>query len=668
MAIVKMKRLSLAVIRSKKEALLNELLKLGCVEFSEIQEAVAGSEAADILKRESSEIMKLRNDLQLVQGAISVLDRCVPAKTALLSSKPEVDKNTMMSSAGVDTALTVSRRIIDSDNEIKRISGEESRQRSIIESLKPWLEFPMPLQTTGTKRASVLMGSIPAAIKIEDVKNCVEEVTDEAEIFLVSEDKTAHYVVLVIINEMLAPAVEALRKCSFTQITFTGMTGSAQSCSDRANLELKSLAEEKVRCSNEIAAEAVIRDDLKLAFDKISSQIAKAEAEEKLFGTESVVMMEGWVPEESEGKLEEILEKYDCAYETRDPEEEEYPAVPVSLRNNKITDGLNMVTNMYSLPAYGTVDPNPLMAPFFILFYGLMMADMGYGLLMIIAAVIAIKKIKPEGGMLSFSRLLLWGGISTFLMGAITGGFFSDAPKQIYDLICQTKGIEPTWQGLPKLFSPTEDSIMVLVGSLVLGLLHLNAGMVVSFVQKWKSGDKASAIWEEGTLWLLLIAGVVFALKKTGIVPQIPETAALVFLIVAIAALLFGAGREAKGFGKVTAAFGCIYNTATGWFGDILSYSRIMALMLAGGVIGQVFNTVAILPAQSSGLNVITALAFIIIFLLGHAMNFGLNLLGCYVHDLRLQCLEFFGKFYQDGGKAFRPLKLGGKYVKVKQE
>ena len=137
-------------------------------------------------------------------------------------------------------------------------------------------------------------------------------------------------------------------------------------------------------------------------------------------------------------------------------------------------------------------------------------------------------------------------------------------------------------------------------------------------------------------------------------------------LIAALAVLLFGAGREAKGFGKVTAAFSCIYNTATGWFGDILSYSRIMALMLAGGVIGQVFNTVAILPAKSSGITPVTIIAFVLIFLLGHAMNFGLNLLGCYVHDLRLQCLEFFGKFYQDGGKPFTPLKLSGKFAKAK--
>ena len=140
----------------------------------------------------------------------------------------------------------------------------------------------------------------------------------------------------------------------------------------------------------------------------------------------------------------------------------------------------------------------------------------------------------------------------------------------------------------------------------------------------------------------------------------------LVLLLTAIGLvmLLFGAGRHAKGFGKVTAALSCIYNTLTGWFGDILSYSRIMALMLAGSVVAQVFNTIAAMPAQSSGANVLTMLAFIVIFLIGHALNFALNLLGCFVHDLRLQCLEFFGKFYEGGGREFAPFSAETHYFK----
>ena len=661
-----MKRLTLAVIRSQKEALLKELIRHGCLEVAEIDGLVKESEIASLVKSEDSDLMKYRQAYSSLQHGIDLLNRYVPKKSPLLSSQPEISSEEFLDETGMWGAVQFARQIEENDGRIKRISAEESRQRSVIESLKPWADLTMPLNTDGTDYAAVLLGMIPARISLEEVAGAVEKVTDEAQLYSVSDDKSQHYVMLIVLREKASAVQEVLRDFGFTPATVTGMDGSARECIGKAEVALKDLASEKQRLTKAIEAEDVRRDEMKLAADRMGARISMAEAEEKLFGTESVVLLEGWMPAEREEELSRVFEDYTCAYETRDPKEEEYPDVPVKLKNNRVTDGLNMVTNMYSLPAYGTVDPNPLMAPFFIVFFGLMFADIGYGILMILAALFALAKIKPQEGSLSFCRLLLWGGIATTIAGFMTGSLFSDAPKQIYDVICASKGIEPTWQGLPRLFSPTEDSILVLVGSLILGWLHLNTGMVVSFVQKWKHGNKADAIWEEGSLWVLLIGAEIFALKKLNVLPWIPNVVAMAALIIGVVMLLFGAGRNAKGFGKVTAAFGCIYNTATGWFGDILSYSRIMALMLAGGVVGQVFNTVAIMPAKNGGINAVTVIAFVVIFLLGHAMNFGLNLLGCYVHDLRLQCLEFFGKFYQDGGKPFKPLKLSGKYVRAK--
>ena len=340
-----------------------------------------------------------------------------------------------------------------------------------------------------------------------------------------------------------------------------------------------------------------------------------------------------------------------------DPTEDEYPRVPVQLKNNKFTNALNMVTNMYSLPAYGSRDPNPLMAPFFILFYGLMMADMGYGIIMIIAALVAMKKIKPRGGTLAFCQLLLYGGISTFVMGALTGGFFGNAPEIIAGMFGST------WKGLPYLFSPVRDSNMVLYGAMVLGLLHLNTGMAVNFQEKWRRGDKAGAIFEEGSQWVILVGGVLLGLQMLIFKDAAAlHTAGLAVIIAGVVMLLFGSTRGATGFGKITAPFSCLYNTLTGWFGDVLSYSRIMALMLAGGVVAQVFNTIAAMPSKN-GVTPVSGLIFIVVFLIGHALNFALNLLGCFVHDLRLQCLEFFGKFYQDGGKPFMPLRIRTQYI-----
>ncbi len=648
-------------VRSARDELLRELLRRGCVEVSEPAE-LQDEAFASLLRREDGALMAARSRQQTLQQALDILNRYAPAKSPLLSPKPEVAGEVLLDEQALQQALQTAETLRENSDRIRRIGAEESRLRSSIESLTPWKDFDLPLEQTETKFSAVTLGSMPLRMDTAKAEEALAAAAEEAELFPVSTDKSQRYLLLLSSKEQTNAALDGLRAFGFAPVGFAGLSGTARENIERAEAELESLAAEKLACEQAIVDLAGERDALKLACDAAETRINLAETQDKLCGTDSVVLLQGWMPAEREEELKEVFERYGCAWEAEDPPEDEYPEVPVQLKNNKFTNALNMVTDMYSLPAYGTVDPNPLMAPFFILFFGLMMADMGYGLIMIAAAIVAMVKMKPEGGSRAFCQLLLYGGIATFAMGFLTGAFFSDIPYQLVHII----NPDSTWPGLWHLFSPETDSTMVLYGSMVLGVLHLNTGMAVNFVQKWKAGNKGDAIFEEGSLWVILLGGVLFALGKLVLDLPVLGTVGLAILILGAAALLFGAGRHAKGFGKVTAAFGCIYNTATGWFGDVLSYSRIMALMLAGGVVGKVFNTVAVMPMQNFGLNVLTVLAFAIIFLLGHAMNFALNLLGCYVHDLRLQCLEFFGKFYSDGGKPFRPLRYGGTYVKAK--
>lgn len=659
--ILEMKKLYLMAVRSKKDALLRELVQRGCVEFSEIEDEVAASELADVLRREDTKLMTLKTQQASLTHAIALLDKYAPAKSKLLSSPTEVAPAVLLDDAGLNTALKLAGAIEDADDRIKRITAEESRQRMLAESLQPWLDLDIPLGMEGTQRANVLLGSFTLKTDLDAVSAALADACEEAELFRVYEDKTSRYVAIVCIREGLGSVQEVLRTFGFAQAAFSGMQSTARQTLSEATRALEELAAEKSACEGSIVGESVRRDELKLACDRVSTKIAVAEAEGRLYGTDSVVFMQGWMPAEREGELARVFDKYDCAWECRAPEEDEYPSVPVSLKNNKFTNALNMVTNMYSLPAYGSVDPNPLMAPFFIIFYGLMMADMGYGLLMIIAAVVALTKIKPREGSLCFCQLLLYGGISTFIMGALTGGLFGDAPYQLVHMFNPAS----TWEGLPYLFNPVNNSSLVLYGAMVLGVIHLNTGMAVSFYLKAKRGNIMDGLFEEAPLWVILVGGVMMGLKLLGVTDAL-FTAGKVVLIVGVVALLFGAGRHAKGFGKLTAALSCIYNTLTGWFGDILSYSRIMALMLAGSVVAQVFNNIAAMPS-ANGVSVISIIAFIVIFLIGHALNFALNLLGCFVHDLRLQCLEFFGKFYEDGGKPFDPLRIKSKYVRARE-
>ena len=645
-----MKKLRLMVVRSNKDALLKELVRRGCVEFSEIEGEIQDSDFKNLVTRESSGLMTFKAQHTALVGAVDILDRHMPEKKPMLSAKPEVGEDVLLDDSGVSAACAVAEEISSNEDRIKRIGAEESRQRSNIDALTPWAKLDLSLETTGTERCSVMLGTVPGSTDFAAMESALAAVTEEAELFLVEEDKTQKYLALVCMKEEHAAVMECMRGFSFSAAPVGGMTGTARECIAAAGKELDKLAREKADCLLNIGALADHRNELKLAADVVSTKIARAEAEDKLYGLNSVVFMQGWLPADREAEMSEVFDRFECAWETEDPDPSEYPDVPVQLRSNKVTNALNMVTNMYSLPAYDGLDPNPLMAPFFILFYGLMMADMGYGLLMIIAAVVAMKKIKPREGSLSFCQLLLYGGISTFIMGALTGGFFGDALEQIGKIIGMPEG----WGVLPSLFSPKNDVIYVLVGSMALGLIHLNTGMVINFVKKTKRGQLADAIWEEGALWVTLVGIVLFILKKAN-VAGVP-----VVLIVGLVMVFYGGSRSAKGVGgKILSVFVTLYNQATGWFGDILSYSRIMALMLAGSVIATVFNTIGSI-ANSLWL-------FIPVFLIGHALNFALNLLGCYVHDLRLQCLEFFGKFYEDGGKAFAPLRINPKYYNVSE-
>ena len=454
-----------------------------------------------------------------------------------------------------------------------------------------------------------------------------------------SSDRSLRYLLVMCHGSVKERALSALRDLGFSTVSFRGMTGTAKE-NDKALAEnLAALEKERQEIEQRIAGLGGKWEALLEASDRAAILLRREEAKSRLVGTDKVFLLEGWLPADRCAALEKALKPFTCAIETREPTEDEYPQVPVQLKNNKLTRPLNMVTEMYSLPAYGTLDPNPLMAPFFILFYGIMMADMGYGLLMMIASVIINKKYRPKGTSGELFSLLGLCGVSTFIMGALTGGFFGDFLTQLVAIVSPG-----TVFALPKLFDPLDDLTMILIGSMALGMVQIVTGMAISLIEKCKRKKFLDAFFEEITWWLVFL-GIALAVLKKG----------TAVLYLGCALVLLGPIVQGKGWGKLTGVFGSVYNHVTGYFGDILSYTRLMALMLAGSVIAQVFNMLAAMPGN--------VVAFVIISMLGNAMNFGLNLLGCYVHDLRLQCLEFFNKFYVDGGKPFRPMTLDTEYV-----
>lgn len=632
-----MKHLRLLGMESEREALLKAMQDMECVEISSID----GSEEAlksGFAKPDDKALMSAQEASRAYRTALASLDRFAPEKKGMFRKRQGVSRAAFFSAESEENARTAAETINKDTRRLGEIESERTKNEALRATLAPWLTVDAPLG--GADGAlSMFFGTVGLNVTDDALKALADSLDGLLTWQQASSDRSLRYLLVMCHGSVKERALSALRDLGFSTVSFRGMTGTAKENGKALAENLAALEKERQEIEQRIAGLGGKREALLEASDRAAIALRREEAKSRLVGTDKVFLLEGWLPADRCAALEKALEPFTCAIETREPTEDEYPQVPVQLKNNKLTRPLNMVTEMYSLPAYGTLDPNPLMAPFFILFYGIMMADMGYGLLMMIASVIISKKYRPKGTSGELFSLLGLCGISTFIMGALTGGFFGDFLTQLVAIVSPG-----TVFALPKLFDPLDDLTMILIGSMALGMVQIVTGMAISLIEKCKRKKFLDAFFEEITWWIVFIGIALLALGKGAAV-----------LYVGCALVLLGPIVQGKGWGRLTGVFGSLYNHVTGYFGDILSYTRLMALMLAGSVIAQVFNMLAAMPGN--------VIAFIIISMLGNAMNFGLNLLGCYVHDLRLQCLEFFNKFYVDGGKPFCPMTLDTEYV-----
>lgn len=632
-----MKHLRLLGMESEREALLKAMQDMECVEISSID----GSEEAlksGFAKPDDKALMSAQEASRAYRTALASLDRFAPEKKGMFRKRQGVSRAAFFSAESEENARTAAETINKDTRRLGEIESERTKNEALRATLAPWLTVDAPLGGADGALA-VFFGTVGLNVTDDALKALADSLDGLLTWQQASSDRSLRYLLVMCHGSVKERALSALRDLGFSTVSFRGMTGTAKE-NDKALAEnLAALERERQEIEQRIAGLGGKREALLEASDRAAIALRREEAKSRLVGTDKVFLLEGWLPADRCAEIEKTLKPFTCAIETREPTEDEYPQVPVQLKNNKLTRPLNMVTEMYSLPAYGTLDPNPLMAPFFVLFYGIMMADMGYGLLMMIASVIISKKYRPKGTSGELFSLLGLCGVSTFIMGALTGGFFGDFLTQLVAIVSPG-----TVFALPKLFDPLDDLTMILIGSMALGMVQIVTGMAISLIEKCKRKKFLDAFFEEITWWIVFVGIALLALGKGAAV-----------LYVGCALVLLGPIVQGKGWGKLTGVFGSLYNHVTGYFGDILSYTRLMALMLAGSVIAQVFNMLAAMPGN--------VIAFIIISMLGNAMNFGLNLLGCYVHDLRLQCLEFFNKFYVDGGKPFRPMTLDTEYV-----
>ena len=408
-------------------------------------------------------------------------------------------------------------------------------------------------------------------------------------------------------------------------------------------------------------------EKIEYIYDDLLIKRDRAKAVGDFINTKKVFCFDGWLPVDSIEKVKQVLDKNECYYEISEPIKNE--ETPIMLKNNKFASPFEAVTVMYSMPLATEVDPTPIMAPFYFLFFGLMLSDAAYGVLVFIACAVIIKKFpRMEEGMQKAIRMFMYCGLSTVFWGLMFGGIFGDAVTVVARVFFGKEIVVPAlW------FVPLEEPMTLLMFCMLFGIIHLFVGLGIKGYLCIKNKQYLDFFCDV-VLWYLFLIGLILMLLPSKIFasmspiaivfPPALQMLAKVLAIVGAVGLLLMSGRANKN-PALRIALGAydLYNI-TGWLSDVLSYSRLLALGLATGVIASVVNQMG----SMMGKGIIGAIFFIIVFIVGHAMNMAINLLGAYVHTNRLQFVEFFGKFYEGGGRPFQPFKAKTKYVDVKEE
>ncbi|MCM1435687.1 MAG: V-type ATP synthase subunit I [Ruminococcus flavefaciens] len=653
MAKLKMKKIELIALLTDSKKIIELLQRKGIVE-------ICSNTDDELFKTNVTSVVSSFEKFKVTAiQALEILDRYAPEKKALadmLNGRTEVDKHdfgkgameleTIMNSAR--EIVRCNRSIIDFENTISQIDVK-------CDTLREWINLDVPLNFKGTASTSAFIGSVPFMISANEIEAKFPSGCS-AEVISSSKEQTNIFVMLSKDSE--EEASEVLRSMSFIPISIK------ENMIPKELLRSYNMEKEKLEKSIEQLKKKIIqlaenRQKLKFAVDYLQMRKDKYEALNDLGFTEKTFVLTGYIPEKHTLSLQkEIESKFTALITYSEPENGE--DVPVLLENSGFSAPVEGITKMYALPSEKDVDPTPVMSFFYYLFFGMMLSDAGYGLLMLIGTTIALKKFKLETSMRKTLTMFRNCGISTIIWGALFGSWFGDIVQVVgREFFHKEIGSIALW------FQPLDDPIKLLLYSFALGILHLFLGVAVSFRMTWKEGKKLDAFLDTVPVYLTVLGVAPLAAGILTNVPSALKTIGTYMMIAGVILLVLTSGRHSKSvFGKFFGGIYALYNTATGYLSDILSYSRLLALGLATGSIASVINLIGTMPENTA----VKAVLLIVVFIVGHTANLAINLLGAYVHTDRLQFVELFSKFYTGGGREFAPLTTNTKYIKFKEE
>ena len=558
------------------------------------------------------------------------------------------------------------------EKDIAEAESNIARKSNKIATLRPWEKLDIPLNSSETKKTDILIGTFPSLLKEADILTMAngEESDLPVDVNVVSAESQQTCCCIICTKEVSAKVEERLRQYGFVRMPFITHRRPKDAIEKREreiNLEQDRINKSKA----EIASYGRYRQKYEIASDYYRTRAEKYKILGNIPQSKNVFFLEGWIPKEKAEDIAKILtDRFDAVVEFEEKKKDDVE--PVILRNNKFSQSVEGVLESYGLPQHGRVDPTTVMSFFYVFFFGMMLSDAGYGLLMSIATGIVLLKYKRiESGLKKMLQLFFWCGLSTAFWGFMYGGFFGDAidviAKTFFGYTGETPILKPIW------FAPLDNPMRLLIWCMVFGLVHLYFGLAIKGYEYLKEKDVVGFI-SDIVAWYMFITGLILMLIPTSIFasisgsqvtfPDWANTLAKVLTIGGVLIILFMSGRANKNWGLRVALGAYDIYGVTSWLSDVLSYSRLLALGLATGVIASVIN----MMASMKGNSVIGVILFIVVFIAGHLLNLAINLLGAYVHTNRLQYVEFFGKFYDGGGESFKPFKTINNHVEIKEE
>lgn len=670
MAVLSMKKVNICALKKDRKSILETLQRLGLVEVSDLDENLSDLKKIDTFNMRSV----FEKNKVIAQNALEILEKYLPEEKGLLDSicgQNEISKeNYYIFANETEEIMRVVNEVVRLEKLIDDEKAEIIRLNTQIDALSDWKSLDVPMDFVGTKKTRAFIGTLPLDISESEAKLLLAEALPDEEMYTLevlskSAEQTCIFVLChVTVAERLW---SVLRENGFALPTFV----SDEVPNLRIEFLLCQVNDLKTKILNaekEIKSYKGQRNAIKFMVDYHEMRVQKYEVVSKLWHSKNVFLLSGFVPQKYEKKLESALtSKFDVAIDFSNPSAED--EVPVVLQNNGFSSPVEGVLESYSLPGKGEVDPTSVMAIFYYILFGMMLSDAAYGLIIVAGCGFVLAKYKNiKSGMKKALKMFLFCGISTTFWGVLFGSYFGDA----IDVVSTTFFNNPIT--VPALwFVPLNEPMRMLAFSFGIGIVHLFTGLFMQLYELVLARKFKDAIYDVVS-WYLLVGGLVIYMLS---VPMITEMLVLNFIlppvvgnigmistVIGALLILFTAGRESRNpFKRFLKGLYGLYGV-TGYLSDILSYSRLLALGLATGVIAQVFNKMGTMAGNGP----VGIILFLIVFLVGHTMNIAINLLGAYVHTNRLQFVEFFGKFYEGGGRKFSPFFVNTKYFNVTED